>query len=100
MSAADATAVTPPEEKPKSTAPPKRWGDEEDDPVEESAVSSSSAELNVENLKIDENKKINKFLDDPEDSNIKAVRSLSLLSISVSGMFRFFGESGEPSFVF
>lgn len=99
MSAADATAVTPPEEKPKSTAPPKRWGDEEDDPVEESAVSSSGAELNVENLKIDENKKINKFLDDPEDSNIKAVRSLSLLSIFCC-VFRFFGESGEPSFVF
>ncbi|XP_015898601.3 DEAD-box ATP-dependent RNA helicase 38 [Ziziphus jujuba] len=67
-----ATATTLPESKPQLT-PTKRWGDEEDDPVEESTISSSSLEL--ENLKIDENKKINKFLDDPEDSNIKAVTS-------------------------
>ncbi|KAF3441763.1 hypothetical protein FNV43_RR15678 [Rhamnella rubrinervis] len=76
MSDADSTAVTPPENKPQSAPPrPKRWGDEEDDPVEESTVSSSSVELNVGDLKIDEAKKINKFLDDPEDSNIKAVTS-------------------------
>lgn len=61
-----------------SSAPkpePKRsWGDEVDD--EEAVDSKSGAELDVDGLAIDENKKINKFLDEPEDSNIKAVRSL------------------------
>lgn len=93
MSDADSAAVTPPENKPQSQPPPpppKRWGDEEDDPVEESTVSSSGAELNVDGLKIDEEKKINKFLDDPEDSNIKAVRSLSL-SLFLIRNFRFWG---------
>lgn len=70
MADATASTATPPENKPQPT-PTKRWADEEDDPAEESTVSSSGLEL--ENLKIDENKKINKFLDDPEDSKIKAV---------------------------
>ncbi|TXG58388.1 hypothetical protein EZV62_016217 [Acer yangbiense] len=53
----------------KAPAEPKRsWGDE----VEE-AASSSEAELNVDALAISEDKKVNKFLDEPEDSNIKAV---------------------------
>ncbi|KAL5742855.1 hypothetical protein ACOSP7_029587 [Xanthoceras sorbifolium] len=56
--------------KPAPPPEPKRsWGDE----VEEEAASSSVAELNVEALAIDEDKKVNKFLDEPEDSNIKAV---------------------------
>lgn len=59
---------------------PKRWADEADEetPKEPSASSTSedkgAEELGVENLAIDEEKKkINKFLDEPEDSNIKAV---------------------------
>ncbi|GLT58961.1 hypothetical protein SLA2020_318140 [Shorea laevis] len=59
---------------------PKRWADEADEetPEEPSASSTSedkgAEELGVENLAIDEEKKkINKFLDEPEDSNIKAV---------------------------
>lgn len=56
----------------------KRWADEEDDPPEEPekkddapAPSNSDPEVNLAELKITENK----FLDDPEDSNISAVRS-------------------------
>lgn len=64
--------------KPKA-AEPKRWADEEDDVPEEPSSSSEGktvAELNVDALSIDE--KTNKFLDEPEDSNIRAVRSLYL----------------------
>lgn len=61
------------------TSEPKRsWGDEvEDETPEEPSASTTESELNVGGLAIDENKKFNKFLDEPEDSNIKAVRSLS-----------------------
>ncbi|KAB1199552.1 DEAD-box ATP-dependent RNA helicase 38 [Morella rubra] len=61
---------------------PKRWADEEDDPAEESTASSEvkaeekvASELKVEALTIndDDEKKINKFLDEPQDSNITAV---------------------------
>ncbi|KAK6231730.1 Helicase [Theobroma cacao] len=76
--AAAAAEVPPPQEAKKATEAPKRWADVEDDPPEESSASLASEEkgapeLDVENLAIDENRKINKFLDEPEDSNIKAV---------------------------
>ncbi|KAL5563780.1 hypothetical protein UlMin_033527 [Ulmus minor] len=77
MSSAE-SSTAPPETKIKPLAPQtKRWADEEDDPVEDSKPSSSTPALEsiVEDLKIDENKKINKFLDEPEDSNIKAATS-------------------------
>ena len=74
------TTAPPPAEKPET----KRWADEEDDPPEEPekkddapAPSTSEPEVNLAELKITENK----FLDDPEDSNISAVRSLSLSEI-------------------
>lgn len=73
------TAEAPtPEETKKTTEAPVRWADLEDEASEEPSASSTSddkraPELGVENLKIDESKKINKFLDEPEDSNIKAV---------------------------
>ncbi|KAE8731676.1 U-box domain-containing protein 4-like [Hibiscus syriacus] len=59
---------------------PVRWADLEDGAPEEPRASStlekkSLAELGVENLTIDENKKINKFLDEPDDSTIKVVTS-------------------------
>ncbi|KAJ4724145.1 DEAD-box ATP-dependent RNA helicase [Melia azedarach] len=59
------------------TSEPKRsWGDEvEDETPEEPSASTTESELNVGGLAIDENKKFNKFLDEPEDSNIKAVTS-------------------------
>ncbi|KAL4354947.1 hypothetical protein GQ457_06G009440 [Hibiscus cannabinus] len=69
-----------PQETKKTAEAPVRWADLEDDALEEPSASSTSeeksaTELGVENLTIDENKKINKFLDEPEDSNIKAVTS-------------------------
>ncbi|TYI87304.1 hypothetical protein E1A91_D04G126000v1 [Gossypium mustelinum] len=71
------TAEAPaPQETKKTTEAPVRWADLEDEASEEpSALSEDKGapELGVENLKIDESKKINKFLDEPEDSNIKAV---------------------------
>lgn len=78
---ADTTNSAP--ENPPELKPPeikRSWGDEaEEETQEEQAAPSSSddksiSELNVDSLTIDENKKkINKFLDEPEDSNIKAV---------------------------
>ncbi|MEI4872808.1 hypothetical protein Q8G47_29210, partial [Klebsiella pneumoniae] len=41
----------------------------------ESPSTSEDKELKLDSLKIDETKKVNEFLDDPEDSNIKAVTS-------------------------
>lgn len=86
---ADTTNSAP--ENPPELKPPeikRSWGDEaEEETQEEQAAPSSSddksiSELNVDSLTIDENKKkINKFLDEPEDSNIKAVRDLSLNSL-------------------
>lgn len=76
-SADSVTSAPPPPAKPEI----KRWGDEEDDPPEEpekneAPSTSEQPELEVAALKITENK----FLDDPEDSNISAVRSLSHLN--------------------
>jgi len=70
--------------------PPKRWGDKEDDPVEVPSASSlnseekAASELNVEALTInDDESTINKFLDEPQDSNITSVRSLSLVALGI-----------------
>ncbi|XWS59580.1 hypothetical protein CRYUN_Cryun08bG0134300 [Craigia yunnanensis] len=76
---AAAEAPTPQETK-KVIEASTRWADLEDEASEEPSASSISEEkgapeLEVENLIIDEKKKINKFLDEPEDSNIKAVTS-------------------------
>ncbi|XP_042499156.1 DEAD-box ATP-dependent RNA helicase 38 [Macadamia integrifolia] len=65
---------------PKVNPPEVRrsWGDEVDDEESESAPSGSgdkAEDLNVASLAIDENKNVNKFLDDPEDSSISAVTS-------------------------
>lgn len=51
------------------------WGDEVDDEeVQPSATEEKAvSELNVDALAIDENTKVNKFLDEPEDSRIQAV---------------------------
>lgn len=71
-----------PESKPQ-TAEIKRWGDMVDDEEQPGDTASSSedkvvGELEVDKLTIDDSKKVNKFLDDPEDSSIQAVRSPSL----------------------
>ncbi|XP_056170673.1 DEAD-box ATP-dependent RNA helicase 38 [Syzygium oleosum] len=84
-----ATESKPPatESKPPATETRRSWGDEVDDEAEEeqSAAATTStattsadkagADLDVASLTIDESKKINKFLDEPEDSNIRAVTS-------------------------
>ncbi|XVE61600.1 hypothetical protein DITRI_Ditri06bG0053300 [Diplodiscus trichospermus] len=72
-----ATELPTPQETKKATEMPTRWADLEDEAPEEpgSSEDKGAPELKVENLTIDENKKINKFLDEPEDSNIKAVTS-------------------------
>lgn len=74
-----------------ATSEPKRsWGDvaeeEEEKEKEErkqqqqqqqtanTSEDKSTAELDVEGLTIDESKKVNKFLDEAEDSSIKTVR--------------------------
>ncbi|GAV62918.1 DEAD domain-containing protein/Helicase_C domain-containing protein [Cephalotus follicularis] len=83
---ADTTSATfapPPATNPTAVEPPKRWADEEDEAPEQpistaSAASSSydklAAEL-VEGLKVDEEEKINQYLEEPEESNITAVTS-------------------------
>ncbi|CAN1812996.1 DEAD-box ATP-dependent RNA helicase 38 [Linum perenne] len=68
--------VTPPE-------PKRLWSDEVDDPSEEEKLpppisegpsKSDVSELDVETLKIDDDKKkVNEFLEEPEDSTIQAV---------------------------
>ncbi|OMO84047.1 hypothetical protein COLO4_22258 [Corchorus olitorius] len=70
-STATSVEAPPPQETKPATELPKRWADIEDEVAEEKGV----PELDVGSLAIDENKKINKFLDEPEDSNIKAVSS-------------------------
>ncbi|KAA8516629.1 hypothetical protein F0562_016863 [Nyssa sinensis] len=57
-----------------------RWGDVADEVPDELEVPSISddkttSEIKLDSLAIDENKKVNKFLDKAEDSNIKAVTS-------------------------
>ncbi|KAI4349064.1 hypothetical protein L6164_009706 [Bauhinia variegata] len=73
-------ATPPPESKPLAPAH-KSWADEaEEDVLEETIGPSSSApasSLNVDGLAIDENKKEAKakFLDEPDDANVKAITS-------------------------
>lgn len=69
-----------------ATEPKRSWGDvaeeEEEKEKEErkqqqaatTSEDKSTAELDVEGLTIDESKKVNKFLDEAEDSSIKTVR--------------------------
>ncbi|CAK7343294.1 unnamed protein product [Dovyalis caffra] len=74
--ATESTTTSTAEGKQPAVAEPKRlWGDEVDDEEEQPCASEEKAvsELNVDALAIDENKKVNKFLDDPEDSRIQAV---------------------------
>ncbi|KAI3923059.1 hypothetical protein MKW92_041756 [Papaver armeniacum] len=56
----------------------RAWADEVDDVDEEEQPTSSTSaekdpELNIASLKIDESKNTEKFLDEPEEENIKAV---------------------------
>ncbi|XP_062110323.1 DEAD-box ATP-dependent RNA helicase 38-like [Humulus lupulus] len=69
-----ATIAQPPTVTKSPVKETKRWADMEDE-ESNNPESSSTSEINIDNLKIDEDKKINKFLDEPEDSNIKAVVS-------------------------
>ncbi|XP_028119335.1 DEAD-box ATP-dependent RNA helicase 38-like isoform X2 [Camellia sinensis] len=69
-------AATVAEAKPPETK--LSWGDIADEPEEKDAPSTSdekstSDDLKIESLAIDETKKVHKFLDDPEDSNIKVI---------------------------
>ncbi|KAA8518660.1 hypothetical protein F0562_016134 [Nyssa sinensis] len=70
-SATTTTTTTSPEVK-------LSWGDEADEVPEEPEVLPSTSdhkttsELKLDSLAIDNNKKVNKFLDEPEHSNIKA----------------------------
>nr|XP_043610737.1 DEAD-box ATP-dependent RNA helicase 38 [Erigeron canadensis] len=61
---------------PKSTVV-GRWADEPDDVPDQSEPDSqpSTSDINLNSLQIDESKKLNNFLEDPEDSNIQAVTS-------------------------
>ncbi|KAF5750453.1 DEAD-box ATP-dependent RNA helicase 38 [Tripterygium wilfordii] len=65
-----------------AAAEPKRlWGDEVDDSSDEEPSASTASEdkvvseLNVGELRIEDEEKINTFLDEPEDSNVTAVTS-------------------------
>ncbi|KAH8505747.1 hypothetical protein Peur_044919 [Populus x canadensis] len=62
-------------QKPAVPETKRLWGDEVDDEeVQPSATEEKAvSELNVDALAIDENTKVNKFLDEPEDSRIQAV---------------------------
>lgn len=74
----ETTAASSSEGKKPAVPETKRlWSDEVDDEeVQPSATEEKAvSELNVDALAIDENTKVNKFLDEPEDSRIQAVRS-------------------------
>lgn len=58
-----------------TTMEKKKWGDVEDDDDEEEA---KNAVLELNSLSIEEEEKRDSVLDEPEDSNIKAVSLLSL----------------------
>lgn len=64
-------------QKPAVPETKRLWSDEVDDEeVQPSATEEKAvSELNVDALAIDENTKVNKFLDEPEDSRIQAVLS-------------------------
>jgi ATP-dependent RNA helicase DDX19/DBP5 len=69
-------------QKPAVPETKRLWSDEVDDEeVQPSATEEKAvSELNVDALAIDENTKVNKFLDEPEDSRIQAVLSPPPLS--------------------
>ncbi|KAG5243278.1 DEAD box RNA helicase [Salix suchowensis] len=72
----ETTGASTSEDKQPVVPEPKRlWSEEvEDEEVQQSTSEEKAvSELNVDALAIDENKKVNKFLDDPEDSRIQAV---------------------------
>ncbi|KAK2965363.1 hypothetical protein RJ640_024105, partial [Escallonia rubra] len=74
------STVPPPDTKPPDAKPPEAkfsWADEPDDePEPEPEPSTSDDSLNLQSLAIDDSKSsINRFLDDPDDSNIQAVTS-------------------------
>ncbi|KAE8732063.1 U-box domain-containing protein 4-like [Hibiscus syriacus] len=88
-STATSTEAPMPQETKKTAEAPVRWADLEDYAPKESSASltsekKSAVELGVENLTIDEHKKINKFLDKLEDSTIKVVTSSDTSYISSS----------------
>lgn len=69
-----------------------RWADEPDDiPEEPQAPSTSSTNdnLNLNSLAIDESKKVNNFLEDPEDSTIQAVNHSNLFQFQLILLFLF-----------
>uniref|UniRef100_A0A2P2JR85 RNA helicase n=2 Tax=Rhizophora mucronata TaxID=61149 RepID=A0A2P2JR85_RHIMU len=82
---ATAATAAEPESKPPAAEPKRLWGDMVDEATEEEKSSGSGAasqseekvvsELKVGDLSIDDDKKVNKFLDEPEDSSIQAVTS-------------------------
>ncbi|XP_057463762.1 DEAD-box ATP-dependent RNA helicase 38-like [Actinidia eriantha] len=57
----------------KPTEIKRSWGDEAEEEQEVDGKSPTATDINLDSLAIDETKKVHKFLDDPEDSNIKAV---------------------------
>jgi ATP-dependent RNA helicase DDX19/DBP5 len=69
-------------QKPAVPETKRLWSDEVDDEeVQPSATEEKAvSELKVDALAIDENTKVNKFLDEPEDSRIQAVLSPPPLS--------------------
>ncbi|XAR64597.1 RNA helicase [Bertholletia excelsa] len=66
----------------------RSWGDEAEEEEEAAAAAaavaatSTSSDLKLESLAIDESKKVHRFLDEPEDSNIKAVTAKDTLYVS------------------
>ncbi|KAI3832186.1 hypothetical protein MKX03_012745 [Papaver bracteatum] len=86
-SSTDSTIEKPSEEKPAEVK--RAWADEVDDADEEEQPTSSTSaekepELNIGSLKIDENKNTEKFLDEPEEGNIKAVTGDTLYSTAAT----------------
>lgn len=79
---------------PSTTSPPppttKSWADQADEETNQTSTSAAdeTSSLNVNELTIDEeNKSLSKSLDDPDDSNITAVRHLyPLFSLSISNL--------------
>ncbi|GFS45917.1 P-loop containing nucleoside triphosphate hydrolases superfamily protein [Actinidia rufa] len=68
---ATATALSLAETKPVEIK--RSWADEADEEQKVDDKSPTATDINLDSLAIDETKKVHKFLDDPEDSNIKAV---------------------------
>ncbi|GFS45692.1 P-loop containing nucleoside triphosphate hydrolases superfamily protein [Actinidia rufa] len=71
--AAVTTAVVESLAETKTTEIKRSWGDEAEEEQEVDGKSPTATDISLDSLAIDETKKVHKFLDDPEDSNIKAV---------------------------